>query len=748
MGLGEEPLTSAAQASAVGDRVTDVYRRRGYVDVSVELLQKAERGRPGRAVLEVRIRPGAQLDVVAIGFPGARHFESTFLEDQVTSYLDEELPGAGLLSPVDAQVADDVTIGPGANHRESPMPAHADPARTFYAPTYEKAVEHIVQLYQADGFLAVQVGPAQVQRASRNRVVVSVPITEGPQTMLYAVTLTGNEALGSQELISESGLRRAMPFSYHALEDARLRVNQLYKERGYLYAKVEPSIRFSQDRTRVEVTIEIVERYQVQVDSVVIKGAERTDEGLIRDLVALRAGDIYRPSIAQQSEERLLALGVFSGVTIAPEDAELPARSKRIEVSVTQRPSQIIDLKTGVSTGQGVRGGLEYGYRDLFGQAIGLTLRAELAYQFFFVQQVIADRYNKLLLQDRLERNVTLSLVIPQLFPGAGVRTSLELFHVRDNQRDFGFDKNGMGIGFTAQPARRMTLTLNGDLENNNINLFINAKSKEALIAMLLATGDRADRTQALQLQRTRVPDGNSFLVAARVSASYDRRDSPFSPTRGYYTSISSELARTLKTESAQINSQFVKFTVTGNGYVSLSKHVVLAVQARAGYIVHLLPHCITHPNTECSQTYPNRSFFMGGIDTVRGYFQDAMVPQDQIATILAASALPTGMPTDVQSRLNANAFVRNGDAFVLYRAELRFPLVGDWYGATFTDLGNLWANPRLINPLQIRTSVGVGVRLVTPVGPLALDYGVVLGARRELGEPTYGTVHFSMGLF
>jgi len=748
MTLGEEPLTSDAQISAVVERVVDVYRRRGFVDAQVQLQRRAEPRRRGRAVLDVRVTPGAQLEVIAVGFPGARHFDAEFLESQVSSYLEEELPGAGLLSPVDTETADDVTIGPGLNHRTVPVPPHADPGRTFYAPTYEKAVEHLAQLYQAEGFLAVRVGPAQLQRASRNRAVVAVPITEGARTVLYDVTLKGNEALGAQELVGESALRRSMPFSYRTLEEARLRIVQLYKERGYLYAKVEPSVRFSQDRTRAEVTIEIVERFQVQVDSVVITGADRTDEDLIRDLVAFQPGDIYRPSIARESEERLLALGVFSGVTIAPEDADLPARSKRIEVSVTQRPSQIIDLKAGVSTGQGVRGGLEYGYRDLFGQAIGLTLRAELAYQFFFVQQVLADRYNKLLLQDRLERNITLSLAVPQLFPGAGVRTSLELFHVRDNQRDFGFDKNGVGVGFTAQPARRLTLTLNGDLENNNINLFIDARSKEELISMLLMSGDPADRTQALQLQRTRVPDGNSFLVAGRVSATYDRRDSPFAPTRGYYTSISSEVARTLKTEEAQINSQFVKLTVSGNGYVSLTKHVVLALQARAGYIVHLLPHCITNPNTDCSQTYPNRAFFMGGIDTVRGYFQDAMVPQDQIATILAAASSPTGMPTDDQARLNANAFVRNGDAFVLYRAELRFPILGDWHGATFTDLGNLWANPRLINPLQIRASVGAGLRLITPVGPLALDYGVVVGARAQLGEPKFGTVHFSMGLF
>ena len=754
--LGEDPLTSQAQIDAAIARVVDVYQRQGFVDAQTFITKHRDHGanragRAGRAVLQVRVVPGAQLEVLAIGFPGARHLEPSFLERQVVSYLEEEVPGAGLFVAVDSDVVDDIAFGPGRNERSTPQAPHTDPSRTFYAPAYDAAIKHIERLYQAEGFLAVVVGPARLDRATKNRGVVAVPITEGPRTMLHDVRLIGNEALGAQELVEESGLTRAMPFSYLALEEAQARILNFYRERGYLYAKVEPSVRFSQDRTRAQVTIELVERYQVQVGEVVIYGADRTSHGLIRDLVAFRPGDVYRPSVAQESEERLLALGVFSGVTIAPEDAELPARSKRLEVAVTQRPSQVIDLKAGISTGQGARGGLEYGYRDLFGHAIGLTVRAELAYQFIFVQEEVRQAYEKLDLQDRMERNVVLSLVVPQLLRGIDVRTSFELFHVRDNQRAFGFDKNGFGVGFTHRPLRRLTLTLNGDIENNNVDLLTD-DSIEASIDRLLEMDTPQARADAVQLRGLLVPEGNSVLVAGRFTASYDHRDNPFSPTRGYFASMSSELARTLKTEEAKINSLFVKLTATGNTYLPLSRNVVLAVQVRGGYIIHLLPHCITNPDVECSQTYPNRAFLIGGIDTMRGYFQDAMVPQDQIATVLAqqaAAEMPDpNNPDAPRGNVNVNGLVRVGDAFVLYRAELRFPLLGDFHGALFTDLGNLWANPRLIDPFNVRTSVGAGVRLATPVGPLALDYGIVVGARRELGEPTFGTVHFSMGLF
>ena len=82
-------------------------------------------------------------------------------------------------------------------------------------------------------------------------------------------------------------------------------------------------------------------------------------------------------------------------------------------------------------------------------------------------------------------------------------------------------------------------------------------------------------------------------------------------------------------------------------------------------------------------------------------------------------------------------------------RAEVRFPIFASLQGAVFADLGNHWADPAsiVLDESLIRPTAGLGVRIATPVGPLALDYGFNLLRREELGEP-FGALHFSIGVF
>jgi outer membrane protein assembly factor BamA len=165
---------------------------------------------------------------------------------------------------------------------------------------------------------------------------------------------------------------------------------------------------------------------------------------------------------------------------------------------------------------------------------------------------------------------------------------------------------------------------------------------------------------------------------------------------------------------------------VTGSGYVPIGRGVVLAGQARTGRIFHL---------TADSATYPNRAFFLGGVDTMRGYLEDELIPQDVADEILEGADI------------DPNAVVRAGDAFVLLRGEVRFPLYGELRGGVFADLGNLWADAANLNPFNLRPTAGAGLRLNTPVGPIALDWGFNLDPRDALGERG-NALHFSIGLF
>jgi len=144
---------------------------------------------------------------------------------------------------------------------------------------------------------------------------------------------------------------------------------------------------------------------------------------------------------------------------------------------------------------------------------------------------------------------------------------------------------------------------------------------------------------------------------------------------------------------------------------------------------------------TKC-QSY--RLFSFGGVDSIRGFLQDSVIPEDIAERIIADSKKPPG--TDPAKILTANEVpIRGGNVLLNPRAEFRIPLGGVFQTALFLDTGNVWLLPSTVVPYKLRYAAGTGLRANTPVGPLALDIGMNLD-RRPWEDPF--AFHFSIGLF
>ncbi|MEO7455310.1 MAG: BamA/TamA family outer membrane protein, partial [Gemmatimonadaceae bacterium] len=63
-----------------------------------------------------------------------------------------------------------------------------------------------------------------------------------------------------------------------------------------------------------------------------------------------------------------------------------------------------------------------------------------------------------------------------------------------------------------------------------------------------------------------------------------------------------------------------------------------------------------------------------------------------------------------------------------------------------FYDAGNIWARPRDFNPTRLYRGVGLGVSVVTPLGPLGLDYGWGLDRIENGVRKPKGMLHFKLG--
>ncbi|MBW2458578.1 MAG: BamA/TamA family outer membrane protein, partial [Deltaproteobacteria bacterium] len=722
--------------------------------------------------------------------------EADDIEKEIDAVLIEELPSMPLLHAIDDVTIDD-HFSPGGSRAEA---RRLEPEATYLPESYGRVVKHLEKLLHSKGYLNAVVGPVGVVRAECDpsarggrcepfelpplapslcrRDALELPIAEprlseeltcqpdplrsihcaptmtlhlpiqlGPQTQLYDLVFEGNETVESQTLVEVAEFELGAPFSNIELDAAKRRIVNTYRDRGYAYVTVSTEVDYSPDRTRARARIIINEHEPVIISGYEIRGASRTEESVIirrlalcQDLAACADEDkYYRRNLVRESEEQIATLGTFSSVSIGLEDPDVPQKHKRVIITVVEQPSQYLEPRIGFSTGEGLRVALEYGHRNIAGRAIGLTLRVEFATlpDFLILDEDVRETYQDFTVSERLERRNSASLRFPDVGLGPRVDVVIDGIDVRDNQRDFGLTREALIPTLSWRPVRQVTNQVGASVELNDVTLFHADDIEEAI-------ADNASLAKFL-----RVPEGRTIAFSQRLGTSWDRRDNPLAATSGTLLTAAVEHVTAMPLEplgaeaeaarqaalpdgceaSEDLTSEFLRLTTRMAGYVRLTDGgMALAISVGAGYNVQLA----------CwSRTYPDRLFYLGGVNTVRGFQLDEMVPEDVAQKIL-------------KGELDISAVgIRGGNLFVNPRAELRVPLTDVFGVGLFLDTGNVWTSTdsleSVFDLMMLRYAVGGGLRIATPIGPVALDYGFKL-VRRDWED--LGALHFSIGLF
>lgn len=794
------------------DTLKAFYRARGYLDVEVAF---EERARGADRVLHFKIRERPRVAVTERIYPCFRpqELESRALEvapktekavgNEVDSFLEEELPGADFLKAPRQSGLGMLGNAPQVGTRRNP--SELNPNTTYVAETYERAAAHLQELYRADGYLSALVGPVQVVRRRcdpkspagtcrpmqlpktiadacpydarglplpspdadtalscvpdpsrgvecEGHLSVRIPIKLGPRTILYDATFTGVHSLAPTELLAASKLVFGSAASPLKIEEARKLLVDAYQEEGFAYASVRASLSQSPDHTRSRVEFDVSEGEKVLIRAIVIRGNTRTSEALIRRRLAIAAGEPYRTSRVRRSQERIATLNTFNSVTIALEDPYVPEKWKTVVITVVERPWFAPELRFGLSTGEGIRGGGEVAFRNLFGSAIAFSINGQISFlpTELVLDEGVRKNFASLPLTARLPTRVTTSLQFPETGLGPLFRGVLDGVFVHDLQRDYYIRKFAAIPSLTYAPRREIRITVSQSIEYNAVRIFNN--DFDTYQRQLVASGLR-DRLNALL-----VPDGNSVVFAQKLAVAWDRRDNTLDATKGTLVGFSVEHvdafaldpAKSLTEEQLGRDSHFLKLTQTLSGYLPIYKRLRVAAQMRVGANVQL---------TERSKTYTDRLFFLGGADSMRAWYPSTFIPQDDADNIEADAnktvAAPTFGPRGATRVPDPGRFtaqsrpVRGGNLLFNPRVELRIPVVSVLETVVFADIGNLWADIRY--PFQrkefpMRVSLGTGARLQTPVFPIVFDFG--FNPWRRSYDDRSWAFNFAIGLF
>ena len=199
-----------------------------------------------------------------------------------------------------------------------------------------------------------------------------------------------------------------------------------------------------------------------------------------------------------------------------------------------------------------------------------------------------------------------------------------------------------------------------------------------------------------------------------------DTRNHPFNPTAGSLQDLSIEIA------GIGGKSRFLKAEARGRWYFPFWKDSPLGTFALS--LGGNIGYGLGFGNTRELPLFER--YFPGGINSIRGYDILSLGPR-----VIVADGQGIQGPSDAIG----------GSQQLISNNEIIIPLVENvgLRGVVFFDAGNAFSAAQGFDFDEMRYSTGAGIRWMSPIGPLRIEYGVPLNARENDEEQR---IMFSFG--
>jgi outer membrane protein insertion porin family len=577
--------------------------------------------------------------------------------------------------------------------------------------------ERIPDLFARLGYVDMRiVKDTLLVERERGKGLVQIGLEEGPRYRVGTFEVAGNRRFPTDELkrfypfvgndptltqrvkglIKREAAAPEGIFDQHKWDDAIEKVNNEYRNNGYLYAQIRPIVerRFEGPDSVPTVNLrwEIDERNPAIVNRIEILGNDYTSDDCIRRQIFLVPGGPFNQQLLIRSYQSIGNLNFFDSPMAFPDYRPINDQGD-VDIVFRVKEKRTGSVNFGASMGQGGVGfggfiGLEQ--PNLFGQC----KQGKLNWQY-----------------GRYFNDFTATYTDPAL---RGSRVSGAVSAYRTLSR---YVVGNLGQNIRTGSQVRFGLPVPWSLFST-VSLSYN--------------GESATFTSG---QITNGCSKNCFRSNVGLGYTYDTRvDLPFA-TQGSMRTITTDFSGGLL--GGTVNFQRVETEMRsyallgqfgGGNPGSQPIKLTLGLTARAGALFG-----------NSGPFFFQQQFAVGGVmygQALRGY------PEFSIT--------PGGFnPTTDQYRSDPASF---GNAFMTMTGEVGLRFNQMFYLNVFTDAGNNWASARQINPTRLFRSAGFGVSTVTPLGPLGLDmaYGfdrtkVDLLSGRIVKDPRW-QFHFRLG--
>ncbi|MCX8098960.1 MAG: outer membrane protein assembly factor BamA [Casimicrobiaceae bacterium] len=539
-------------------------------------------------------------------------------------------------------------------------------------------LETLRNFYLNRGYLEFNIDSTQVSLSpDRQRVYITINITEGEQFTVSGVDVSGEMLLSEAEVRSLIPIRPGQIFSRTALADGTKAIADRLGREGYAFASVNPVPTIDREKRTVAFNFVIDPGRRVYVRRINISGNVQTrDEVIRRELRQLEAA-WYDQAKIQRSKVRLDRLGFFSEVTIDNQPVPGAPDQVDLDITVTERNTGTLNAGAGYSSAE------------------KLVLTASLS------QNNVLGTGNALSIQvntSRASKTAVFSYSNPY-WTKDGVGRGIDLYRRTYDSSTTGIEAYSLA---TTGAGLRFTVPIS---ETDSVSLGLLAESQ----GLTLTEGVSPRRYFDYVKNFGRVTN------AYKVSGGWQRdtRDSIIFPTRGWLQAIG--LEGTLPVT----NVKFYKINYQGQLFVPLVNDFVYGINVdlgfAAGYGARPLPFF--------------QNYYGGGVGSVRGYETNSLGPREPVTSTVTG---PDGQPV---STTTFTGGALGGRRKIVVNNELLFPFPGtrndkSVRGSIFFDAGQIYDRGEQKDNERFRFSVGLAIAWQSPIGALKFSYAFPLATK------------------
>ena len=515
----------------------------------------------------------------------------------------------------------------------------------------ERDAGRITAFYHNHGYVDARVGQPKVVRKGTN-LYITIPVEEGEEYKVGKIDIEQDFFKDKDILLSNMKIKDEDAFSQEVLRKDILKLTDMFADNGYAHADIQPVITKDPNEKKVNIKLVVDKGPLVTFERISIAGNTITRDKVIRRELRVNELEPFSATGLKRSKDRLNKLGYFEDVNLNTTKGS-DNEHMNLEVKVKERQTGTFSIGAGYSSVDKLIVMGEISQRNFLGKGQTVNFKGMFGAQ---TARFSLGFYEPYFMDTRLSMGI-------------------DAYNWRQEYTDYTKKSTGGALRF-------------GYPLTDNLSAFFGGK------------WDYTDMTDIGDYTSQVIKDSQDIKEtrAVRAGLSYDSRNAFFNPTHGWQNTIYLQYAGGFLGGDAS----FVKTEATVSYYHPLFWEFTGHIRSGTGYVFE----------GNGGKLPVWEKFFLGGIDSIRGYKWGRVSPIDP----------------DTDERIG-------GHSMFYTQIETIFPLIKDMglNGVVFVDAGNAWDKDSAYNFDKLKKTIGAGVRWLSPMGPLRVEWGYNLD--REEGD-------------